>query len=174
MAEELAQHLWGWFGYFRRSQTPSVLQSLEECTRRRLRSAIWKQWRHGMVWFVELRKRGGNLHLAAATAGSAHGSWHFARSNALAVALPDACFDSLGVPRLPVRELPEPPNRRMRTRMAGGVARNTDDSLPMSISTTMRFLAISNDWSASALRFAALGGMPCSGGASGTGCPGST
>lgn len=103
MAEELAQYLRGWIGYFGRCQTPSVLRSLEEWTRRRLRSAIWKQWRRGRVRFVELRKRGVNSRLAATTAGSAHGPWHLARSKALALALPNAYFDSLGIPRLTVR-----------------------------------------------------------------------
>jgi RNA-directed DNA polymerase len=103
MAKELALYLRGWIGYFGKCQTPSVLQSLEEWTRRRLRSAIWKQWKRGTVRFVELRKRGVNLRLAATTAGSAHGPWHLARSKALALALPNAYFDSLGIPRLTVR-----------------------------------------------------------------------
>lgn len=40
MAEELARYLRGWIGYFGKCETPSVLQSLEEWTRRSLRSAI--------------------------------------------------------------------------------------------------------------------------------------
>jgi RNA-directed DNA polymerase len=36
MAEELAQYLRGWLGYFGKCQTSSVLQGLEEWTRRRL------------------------------------------------------------------------------------------------------------------------------------------
>src|SRR5262249_52323056 len=63
MAEELRQYLRGWIGYFGRSQTPSVLQGLEEWLRRRLRSAIWKQWKRGTVRFAELRKRGVNQDL---------------------------------------------------------------------------------------------------------------
>jgi RNA-directed DNA polymerase len=47
MAKELALYLRGWIGYFGKCETPSVLQSLEEWTRRRLRSAIWKQWQRG-------------------------------------------------------------------------------------------------------------------------------
>jgi hypothetical protein len=35
-----------------------VLEDLEKWTRRRLRSAIWKQWKRGSVRFAELRKRG--------------------------------------------------------------------------------------------------------------------
>ena len=103
MAKERALYLRGWIGYFGKCQTPSVRQSLEEWTRRRLRSVIWKQWKRGTVRFVELRKRGVNSPLAAKTAGSAHGPWRLANSPALALALPNAHFDSLGIPRLTVR-----------------------------------------------------------------------
>ncbi len=100
MAEELSRYLRGWIGYFGKCQTPSVLQGLEEWTRRRLRSAIWKQWRRGKVRFAELQKRGVGKDLAAQTAGSAHGPWRLANSPALSFALPNAYFDSLGIPRL--------------------------------------------------------------------------
>ncbi len=100
MAEELGRYLRGWVGYFGQSQTPSVLQGLEEWTRRRLRSAIWKQWKRGPVRFAELRRRGVGKDLAAQTAGSPHGPWRLANSPALAFALPNAYFDSLGIPRL--------------------------------------------------------------------------
>jgi len=100
MAEELAQYLQGWIGYFGKCQTPSVLEGLEKWLRRRLRSAIWKQWKRGTVRFAELRKRGVGKELAAKTAGSAHGPWRLADSPALHFALPNAYFDSLGIPRL--------------------------------------------------------------------------
>ena len=102
MAEELARYLRGWIGYFGTCQTPSVLEGLEKWFRRRLRSAIWKQWKRGTVRFAELRKRGVGKDLAAKTAGSAHGPWRLANSPALAIALPNAYFDSLGIPRLTV------------------------------------------------------------------------
>jgi RNA-directed DNA polymerase len=100
MAEELGRYLRGWIGYFGRSQTPSVLEDLEKWVRHRLRSVIWKQWKRGKVRFAELRKRGVGKDLAAQTAGSAHGPWRLANSPALAYALPNAYFDSLGIPRL--------------------------------------------------------------------------
>jgi RNA-directed DNA polymerase len=103
MAEDLTQYLRGWLSYFGRCETPSTLRSLEEWTRRRLRSAIWKQWKRGKVRFVELRKRGVGKDLAAQTAGSAHGPWRIAASPGLNIALPNAYFDSLGIPRLTVR-----------------------------------------------------------------------
>jgi RNA-directed DNA polymerase len=100
MAEDLARYLRGWLGYFGKCETPSVLQHLEEWIRRRLRSAIWKQWKRGSVRFAELRKRGVGHQLAAQTAGSAHGPWRLASSPALSFALPNVYFDSLGIPRL--------------------------------------------------------------------------
>jgi RNA-directed DNA polymerase len=100
MAAEVARYLRGWIGYFGKCETPTVLASLEEWVRRRLRSAIWKQWKRGRVRFAELRKRGVGKDLAAQTAGSAHGPWRLANSPALAIALPNAYFDSLGIPRL--------------------------------------------------------------------------
>ena len=102
MAEDLTRHLRGWLGYFGKCETPSVMKSLEEWTRRRLRSAIWKQWKRGRVRYAELRKRGVGEALAAQTAGSAHGPWRLAQSPALTIALPNAYFDSLGIPRLTV------------------------------------------------------------------------
>lgn len=100
MAEDLSRYLRGWIGYFGKCQTPSVLEDLEKWYRRRLRSVIWKQWKRGSVRFAELRKRGVSQDLAAKTAGSAHGPWRLANSPALAFALPNAYFDSLGIPRL--------------------------------------------------------------------------
>jgi RNA-directed DNA polymerase len=100
MAEELSRYLRGWIGYFGKCETPSVLEELERWFRRRLRSAIWKQWKRGPVRFTELRKRGVGQNLAAQTAGSAHGPWRLANSPALSFALPNAYFDSLGIPRL--------------------------------------------------------------------------
>ena len=100
MAEDLARYLRGWIGYFGNCETPSVLQRLEQWTRRRLRSTVWKQWKHGTKRFAELQKRGVGQNLAAQTAGSAHGPWQLANSPALAIALPNAYFAWLGIPPL--------------------------------------------------------------------------
>jgi RNA-directed DNA polymerase len=102
MAEELTRYLRGWLGYFGKCETPFVLEKLDGWVRHRLRSVIWKQWKRGSVRFAELRKRSVGKDLAAQTAGSAHGPWRLANSPALAMALPNAYFDSLGIPRLTV------------------------------------------------------------------------
>jgi len=103
MVKELVTYLRGWLGYFGDCQTPSVLQRLESWLRRRLRSVVWKQWKRGRTRFKELRKRGVSKDLAAQTAGSAHGPWRIANSPALALALPNAYFDSLGLLPMVVR-----------------------------------------------------------------------
>jgi RNA-directed DNA polymerase len=81
MAEDLARYLRGWIGYFGNCETPSVLRSLEKWTRRRLRSAIWKQWKRGRTRFTELRKRGvaRTLPLERQAAPTVRGSWRTVR-----------------------------------------------------------------------------------------------
>jgi len=100
MVERLSGYLSGWQQYFGFCETPSVLQRLDEWMRRRIRSKMWKQWKHGRKRFAELRKRGIGKDLAACTAGSCHGPWRLSNSPALAMAFPNAFFDSLGLIRL--------------------------------------------------------------------------
>jgi RNA-directed DNA polymerase len=100
MTKELADYLRGWKGYFGFSETPTVMESLDQWIRRRLRSMIWKQWKRGRVRFRKLCDRGVSRKLAATTAGNTHGPWHIANSPAMSQAFPIAYFDSLGVPRL--------------------------------------------------------------------------
>jgi RNA-directed DNA polymerase len=96
-AKELSEYLRGWRGYFGFCQTPSVLNSLDQWLRRRLRSALWQQWKRGSRRFAELLQRGIGHDLAAQTAGSPHGPWRMANSPALNSALPNAYFTSLGI-----------------------------------------------------------------------------
>src|SRR5215475_5289748 len=72
-AKELAAYLRGWKSYFSFCQTPSLLQALDEWIRRRLRSMIWKQWKHGKQRYAKLRQLGVGPELAAQTA------WHLAK-----------------------------------------------------------------------------------------------
>jgi RNA-directed DNA polymerase len=101
--EELVSYLQGWRAYFGFSEAQTALQRLDAWLRRRLRAAVWKQWKRGRTRFAELTKRGVGRQLAARVAGSAHGPWRLSRTTALSVALPNAYFDSLGIPRLAAR-----------------------------------------------------------------------
>jgi RNA-directed DNA polymerase len=117
----LTCYLLGWRAYFGFCQTPSVLRELEQWIRRRLRAIAWRQWKRGSTRFAELRRRGVGRDLAAQTAGSPHGPWHLSNSPALAIAMPNAFMRSLGLaPLIPAAPL-SPSNRRIRTRMYGGV-----------------------------------------------------
>jgi RNA-directed DNA polymerase len=97
IVKELSVYLVGWRGYFGFCQTPSVLRTLDEWTRRRLRAIAWKQWRRGPTRFAELRRRGVGRDLAAQSAGSPHGPWRLSNSPALTIALPNALLGSLGL-----------------------------------------------------------------------------
>ena len=103
MVKQVTVYLRGWQEYFGFCQTPSVLQSLDEWVRHRLRATAWKQWKRGRTRFGELRRRGVGKDLAAQTAGSAHGPWRLANSPALNMALPNAYLSSLGLPTLAAR-----------------------------------------------------------------------
>jgi RNA-directed DNA polymerase len=134
MTKELADYLRGWKGYFGFCETPSVLKRLDQWIRHRLRSMIWKQWRHGKVRYAQLCKRGVNQTLAAKTAGSAHGPWHTVNSPALSHALPVAYFDALGVPRLflgPELNPSEPPDADPHVRWCGRGERVTAPPMPI-------------------------------------------
>ena len=98
--ERLAGYLRGWRGYFGFCETPTVLRDLDSWICRRLRSLVWKQWHHGRRRFAQLVRRGVSRALAAQTAGSSHGPWRLAKSPALHIALPNAYFTALGLPRL--------------------------------------------------------------------------
>src|SRR5487761_1077418 len=97
ITKELSRYLIGWRGYFGFCQTPSVLRDLDQWLRRRLRAIAWKQWKRGITRYAELRRRGIGTDLAAKTAGSPHGPWRLSNSPALAIALPNAFFGSLGL-----------------------------------------------------------------------------
>jgi RNA-directed DNA polymerase len=100
MIGELRPYVIGWQGYFGSCETPSTLRTLDQWTRRRLRYVQWKQWKRGRTRFKELTERGIGKDLAAKTAGSAHGPWRLSNSRALATALPNSFFNSLGLPAL--------------------------------------------------------------------------
>jgi len=100
MTKELAAYLRGWKGYFGFCQTPSVLGTLDQWLRRRLRAVIWKQWKRGRVRYRKLCERGITRDLAAHAAGNPRGPWRVANSPAMNTAFPAAFFDSKGLPRM--------------------------------------------------------------------------
>ena len=97
---ELASYLRGWRQYYGFCQTPSVLERLDGWTRRRLRCALWRQWRTPRNRYAQLRRLGVPGLTAGTTAKSNRGPWRLSRTLGLCMGLSDAYFDSLGLPRL--------------------------------------------------------------------------
>lgn len=96
---ELRSYLVGWKEYYRLADTPKIFNDLDEWIRHRLRALHLKQWKCGMTVYRELRSRGMSPRSAAQVATSVRRWWH---NSALAinVALPNAYFDQLQLPRL--------------------------------------------------------------------------
>jgi hypothetical protein len=119
VTEELKTYLEGWRKYFQLSETPKVFATLDKWIHHRLRQVQLKQWKRGTTTYRELRRLGLDEVLAAKAAAYTHRWWVNSGDMALNIALPGALFERMGVPRL--APLPQPSNRRMRTRMSGGV-----------------------------------------------------
>ena len=101
MAEELTRYLRGWIGYFGKCETPSVLEGLERvdpaqasvCDLEAVEAGIGAVCRAAETGRGQRSRR----HKRRA-ALMVRGGWR--TSQALAFALPNAYFDSLGIPRL--------------------------------------------------------------------------
>src|SRR3990170_2871731 len=97
---KLAPYMRGWRGYFGFCETRNLLVDLTRWVRRRLRAALWRQWRtqrRRRAMLIQLGVRG---RLADNTAGSGHGPLHLAHSKALHIALSNAYFRDRGLPSL--------------------------------------------------------------------------
>jgi RNA-directed DNA polymerase len=100
VVDRLKPYILGWRGYFGFCETRSVLLSLDEWIRRRLRNLQWKQWKRGKRKFSELTRLGVSQELSANTAGSGKGPWRISKSPAMHWALNIAFFDSMSLPKL--------------------------------------------------------------------------
>ena len=97
--ERLRTCLPGWKGSFQLAQTPKVFCELDEWIRHRLRAVQLKHWRRGTTMYRELKALGASETDARQVAANSRRWWRNSRF-LLKRALPVACFDRLGVPRL--------------------------------------------------------------------------
>ena len=96
----LAPYMRGWRGYFGFCETPDLLIQLTGWVRRRLRDALWRQWKtpgRRRRMLIQLGVRGA---LAETTSASSRGPWHLAHTKALSIALSNAYFRDRGFPSL--------------------------------------------------------------------------
>jgi hypothetical protein len=85
--EDLNAYLRGWIGYFRLAYTPSVLQSLDEWLRRRLRMCLLKQWKKPKTKRRNLIANGIPNEWAVLISSSRKGYWRLAMTPQLNKAL---------------------------------------------------------------------------------------
>lgn len=102
----LSSYLNGWIGYFGHCETPSVLEKHDSWIRRRLRSALWEQWKTYSGRKTALIKRGTPRGLACNTAWETKGTWHMSKTLVLTKAIPNSFFDTIKLPKLaPTRNI---------------------------------------------------------------------
>ena len=100
VAKELRAYLVGWKNYFHLADTPGIFRGLDTWIRHRLRAIQLKQWRRGSTVYRELCARGVPERVALSAAAHAKRWWSVSAHKALHIALPNAYFDKLGLPRL--------------------------------------------------------------------------
>jgi len=98
MIQELNRFTRGWMAYFRIAETPTVLADLESWIRRRLRSAVAKQWiRSCKTRFRGLHELGVDPKQAALAAISRKGPWAMSNMKAFKLAMPNKFFADRGL-----------------------------------------------------------------------------
>ena len=98
MIRELNGYTRGWMGYFRIAETPTVLSDLDCWIRRRLRSAVAKQWfKSCKARFRGLNGLGVDSKQAAITAVTRRGPWAMSNMKAFKLAMPNKFFADRGL-----------------------------------------------------------------------------
>lgn len=100
MMTKLIPYIRGWRGYFGFCETPEVLIQLTCWVRRRLRAALWRQWKTPRRRRIMLLRLGVRRRLATSTAASSRGPWPLSSTRALCIGLSNAYFRDRGLPSL--------------------------------------------------------------------------
>src|SRR5262249_55368295 len=100
MMAKLAPYMRGWRGYFGFCETPEVLIQLTCWVRRRLRAALWRQWKTCRRRRAMLLRLGVHGALATSTAASSRGPWPLSSTYALCIGLSNTYFPHRGLPSL--------------------------------------------------------------------------
>jgi RNA-directed DNA polymerase len=100
---ELGSFTDGWVAYHRYARCSTLLQSLDEWIRRRLRVYVWKQWKTWRHRAEQMRRAGVPRFLAYGVAINNAGPWRSAGTPAMTRALTNARLSSLGFASLAER-----------------------------------------------------------------------
>ena len=97
---QLSHYLHGWKAYFGFAETTRQFKDLDSWIRRRLRCALWKQWKTYRRRKQALMGLGVQQSLAHTTAWSSKGPWRMCHTPGVQIALSNSYFDRLGLPKL--------------------------------------------------------------------------
>ena len=95
--DQLNVYLRGWMGYFCLADTRSVIESLDQWTRRRLRMCYLKQWKKPKAVYHNLVKLGLRPDFARNLSGSGKGYWRLANTPQMNIALGLAFWANQGL-----------------------------------------------------------------------------
>ncbi len=93
---KLNQIIRGWVQYFKLADMKTVMQSIDEWLRRRIRMITWKRWKKVKTKFENLKKLGVAKEKAWEWANTRKSYWHTANSWILATTLTNARFEKQG------------------------------------------------------------------------------
>lgn len=95
MIAELNRYVRGWFGYFRMTESPSVLEELDGWIRRRIRCFMLKQWKPGRGRRRALKRLG--VREAGHISGSRKGPWRLSKTKQTHAGLSLKWFEEMGL-----------------------------------------------------------------------------
>jgi RNA-directed DNA polymerase len=95
--EQLNPLLRGWAAYFKLARGKQALEMLDGWIRRKLRGALWRQWKRAKTRARNLMKRGLTEERAWRSATNGRGPWWNAGASHMNAAFPKSWFDSLGL-----------------------------------------------------------------------------
>jgi RNA-directed DNA polymerase len=94
---ELTPLLRGWLQYFRHAETKKSFETVDAWLRRKLRCAVWRQWKRSKTRRQRLLERGVDPDLARRAASNGRGPWWNAAVGGMHHAFPNAFFTHLGL-----------------------------------------------------------------------------
>jgi len=97
---EITRYINSWLGYYRIADIRSILQTINEWLRRRMRQLYWKRWKNYKTRFINMVMLGIPRNYAWQWANTRKGYWCIAGSRILTRVFPNRYFESLGFPNL--------------------------------------------------------------------------
>jgi RNA-directed DNA polymerase len=95
--EEMAPITRGWVAYYRLAEVKGVFERIDKWVRRRVRAAIWRQWKKVPTRRRELVRRGVDPRQARWHSNNEHGPWWTAGTRAMHDAVPASELAGMGL-----------------------------------------------------------------------------